>query len=47
VTYNLSDFPDTVLEHYGIEAVHPDEFLSGVYANRLDVFLQTVFTGHR
>ncbi len=28
VTYNLSDFPDTVLSRYGIEAQHPDEFIA-------------------
>jgi hypothetical protein len=27
VTYNLKDFPATILEQYGIEAQHPDEFL--------------------
>jgi hypothetical protein len=27
VTYNLSDFPTTTLEQYGIEAQHPDEFI--------------------
>lgn len=28
VTCNLSDFPDVVLEQYGIEAQHPDEFIT-------------------
>jgi hypothetical protein len=28
VTYNLKDFPTTTLEQYGIEAQHPDEFIS-------------------
>jgi predicted nucleic acid-binding protein len=28
VTYNLSDFPAETLEKYGVEAQHPDEFLS-------------------
>lgn len=27
VTYNLSDFPATILDQYGIEAQHPDEFI--------------------
>ena len=27
VTYNLKDFPKTNLEQYGIEAMHPDEFI--------------------
>lgn len=28
VTYNLSDFPKSTLAEYGLEAQHPDEFLS-------------------
>lgn len=28
ITFNLSDFPPEVLEIYGIEAQHPDEFIS-------------------
>lgn len=28
VTYNLKDFPATILEQYGIEAQHPDEFIT-------------------
>lgn len=28
VTFNLADFPASVLEPYGIEAVHPDEFVA-------------------
>lgn len=27
ITFNLTDFPGTVLKQYGIEAQHPDEFL--------------------
>lgn len=27
VTYNLKDFPESVLSSYGIEAQHPDEFI--------------------
>ena len=27
VTHNLSDFPATTLDQYGIEAQHPDEFI--------------------
>ena len=27
VTFNLRDFPDSVLEPYKVEAVHPDEFI--------------------
>ena len=29
VTFNLKDFPDDFLSKYGIEAVHPDEFVYG------------------
>lgn len=28
VTYNLKDFPATIFEQYGIEAQHPDEFIT-------------------
>jgi hypothetical protein len=31
VTYNLKDFPASVLEAYGIEAQHPDDFVRCVY----------------
>lgn len=27
VTFNTKDFPGSVLDHYGIEAQHPDEFV--------------------
>ena len=27
VTFNLKDFPSNVLSKYGIEAIHPDEFI--------------------
>ena len=30
VTFNLKDFPNEVLEPFGIEAQHPDEFLTHV-----------------
>lgn len=28
VTFNLKDFPESVLDRYGIEAQHPDEFVA-------------------
>jgi predicted nucleic acid-binding protein len=28
ITFNLRHFPDDVLKQYGIDAVHPDEFIS-------------------
>jgi hypothetical protein len=31
ITYNLSDFPATVLAPYKIEAEHPDDFLSDLF----------------
>lgn len=34
VTFNLKDFPDQSLAPYGIEAIHPDDFL----ANELDLY---------
>ena len=27
VTFNLKDFPSSVLEPYGVQAIHPDEFV--------------------
>lgn len=27
VTFNLKDFPTSVLANYGVEAIHPDEFI--------------------
>ncbi len=31
VTFNLSDFPVSVLSQYRIEAVHPDEFVARLW----------------
>ena len=31
VTFNLSDFPASVLGQFHIEAVHPDEFIAGLW----------------
>ena len=31
ITFNLKDFPPTVLERYGIEAIHPDEFVARLW----------------
>jgi predicted nucleic acid-binding protein len=38
VTFNLKDFPTTVLDEFGIEAVHPDTFL----INQLDLSIGAV-----
>ena len=31
VTYNLSDFPSSVLDQFWIEAIHPDEFITRLW----------------
>lgn len=31
LTFNLKDFPDSILETFGITAIHPDEFLSDMF----------------
>ena len=42
VTYNLRDFPSTVLAQYGIEALHPDDFLIQLLDSSPDVFCTAV-----
>jgi len=46
VTFNLSDFPKTVLQTYGVRAVHPDRFLSSLFDEDSTLFLEAVQT-HR
>ncbi len=46
VTFNLSDFPATTLEAYGIEPLHPDVFLSALFDDDPELFLRAVQT-HR
>jgi hypothetical protein len=36
VTLNLKDFPADVLDPYGVEAMHPDEFLEYQFGLRLN-----------
>jgi predicted nucleic acid-binding protein len=36
VTYNLGDFPASILGGYGIEAVHPDEFIARLWDEQPD-----------
>jgi predicted nucleic acid-binding protein len=31
VTFNLADFPTAILHDYDIEAMHPDEFIAGLF----------------
>ncbi len=46
VTFNLSDFPATILQAYGIRPAHPDNFLSALFDDETAMFLQAVRT-HR
>ncbi|NEG69734.1 PIN domain-containing protein [Bifidobacterium choloepi] len=40
VTYNLEDFPSSVLEPYGIRAIHPDELLVRCYEEDSESFVE-------
>ena len=42
VTYNLKDFPHEVLSGYGIEAQHPDEFVSNLISLEAELVYTTV-----
>ena len=42
VTFNLSDFPATTLQAYGIRAAHPDLFLSALFDDDPGLFLSAV-----
>lgn len=42
VTYNLKDFPSIVLNKFGIEAQHPDEFFLNQIDLNLPIFLTAV-----
>jgi hypothetical protein len=42
VTYNLSDFPETILRSFNVEAVHPDTFLSVIFESDSDAFLEGI-----
>lgn len=46
VTFNLSDFPNAVLRTYGVQAVHPDDFLVGLFDEDPVLFLTAAQT-HR
>ncbi len=47
VTFNLKDFPDSYLQKYGIQAVHPDEFLMLHCQNQLVKFLSALQSQRR
>jgi hypothetical protein len=40
VTFNLKDFPVSVLDAYSIEAIHPDEFIVGLWDEYPDSVLE-------
>lgn len=40
VTFNLQDFPNSVLARHGVEAVHPDVFFLSLYDEKPDLFLR-------
>ncbi len=42
VTFNLSDFPTSILGQYHIEAVHPDEFITRLCDESLDSVLHAM-----
>ncbi len=44
VTKNLKDFPRSVLEGYGIEPLHPDEFLLDLFESRKGAFCSALKT---
>ena len=42
VTFNLSDFPSSVLQSHGVRSVHPDRFLSALFDADSELFLSAV-----
>ncbi|GAB6091389.1 PIN domain-containing protein [Spirochaeta dissipatitropha] len=42
VTYNLKDFPKESLQEFGIEAIHPDDFLLAQFHLNTGVFIRAV-----
>lgn len=42
VTFNLKDFPDSILKPFGMMAQHPDDFLENLLDLHQAVFLETV-----
>lgn len=44
VTFNLKDFPTKVLARYGIEAIHPDDFICKLLDKSPEVALRAFYT---
>lgn len=42
VTFNLSDFPHSLLGPLGLSAIHPDEFLADLFGLSEDLFVRAV-----
>ena len=42
VTFNLRDFPDTVLRPYGIRAIHPDSFIEHLLHLNLEAVCEAI-----
>ena len=42
VTFNLADFPRTALESHGVEAIHPDDFIAGLFDADPDLVVTAV-----
>jgi hypothetical protein len=40
VTFNLPDFPSSVLQAYGTQSVHPDAFLTSLFNEQPELFLR-------
>jgi len=42
VTFNLRDFPASIVGPFGIETIHPDEFVSRLWNEQPDAVLEAV-----
>jgi predicted nucleic acid-binding protein len=42
ITFNLKDFPENILNEYGIEAQHPDDFIMALAETKLGPLLNSV-----
>lgn len=42
VTFNLKDFPAPILADHGIEAIHPDRFLAGLWEDHPNPLLEAL-----